>query len=288
MSEPDLREAWSDLLRRRSTLAASLAVYGHLVEQWATAEVPVPPLRWGPEDCRARWERGVPLLTEARPQWEVEAVEELAAHAMTLVAGIREDAAAALGRFADAWDRGVVRPDTLYPARGRLGTVDEGIGLDESAIAFVATGTLRPLLEPYFAPCRQHLGDHHWSLGVCPFCGGPPGFADVLEDGRRRLACHLCGAGWIFTRLRCPFCGSEDTKELGRLDPEAASDQGYFISTCDRCHGYLKELDRRVRWNGGPALIEDWGSPHFDLVARRAGYWRPGPPVILGPQPAAP
>jgi hypothetical protein len=44
----------------------------------------------------------------------------------------------------------------------------------------------------------------------------------------------------------------------------------------------MKELDRRVRWNGGPALVEDWGSPHFDLVAHREGYWRPlTPPLEL-------
>ena len=43
---------------------------------------------------------------------------------------------------------------------------------------------------------------------------------------------------------------------------------------------YLKELDRRVRWNGGPPAVEDWGSPHLDLVATRAGYWRPVPTLI--------
>jgi len=130
--------------------------------------------------------------------------------------------------------------------------------------------------------CREHLSDHDWVLGVCPFCGAPPRFSDVADDGRRRLACHLCGAAaWIFTRLRCPFCGNEDTKDLGRLDFEAAADQGYFISTCTQCRAYLKEVDRRVRWNAGPALVEDWGSPHFDLVAAGAGYWRPAAPVIL-------
>ena len=46
------------------------------------------------------------------------------------------------------------------------------------------------------------------------------------------------------------------------------------------CGGYLKELDRRVRWNGRSALVEDWGSPHLDLAARRAGFWRPLPSVL--------
>lgn len=281
---PDLREAWSDLLRRRLSLAASLAVYGDVIEQWARATTVVEPLAWPAEECRARWRRGVPLLAEGPPRCDAETIEELTAQVLASIGGIRDDTAEGLGRFADAWDRGAIRPETLYPVRGRLETVDEAIGLEDSVVAFLATGALRPLLERHFERCRGHLGDHDWSLGICPFCGAPPGFSDVIEDGRRRLACHLCGGGWLFTRLRCPFCGNDDTKELGRLDPEAPSDQGYSICTCNACRGYIKELDRRVRWNGGPALVEDWGSPHFDVVARRGGYWRPAPPVILGPR----
>ena len=29
-----------------------------------------------------------------------------------------------------------------------------------------------------------------------------------------------------------------------------------------------------------PPLVEDWGSPHLDLIARRHGYWRPDAPVV--------
>ena len=64
-----------------------------------------------------------------------------------------------------------------------------------------------------------------------------------------------------------------------RLEPEDR-DQGYLILGCNGCKAYLKELDRRVRWNGQSALVEDWGSPHLDLVASRAGYWRPVPTLL--------
>lgn len=50
--------------------------------------------------------------------------------------------------------------------------------------------------------------------------------------------------------------------------------------------GYLKELDRRVRWNAGSALIEDWSSPHLDLTAHRTGYWRPIPTLVEVTAPA--
>jgi hypothetical protein len=60
-----------------------------------------------------------------------------------------------------------------------------------------------------------------------------------------------------------------------------ASEEGYAIAACRQCQAYVKDIDRRVRWNGGPPLVEDWGSPHLDLIARRHGYWRPDAPVVL-------
>ena len=62
-------------------------------------------------------------------------------------------------------------------------------------------------------------------------------------------------------------------------------EEGYLLGACQACHGYVKELDRRVRWNAGSALVEDWGSPHLDLVARRRGYWR-GIPTLVQLQPS--
>ena len=111
--------------------------------------------------------------------------------------------------------------------------------------------------------------------------GSPPGFADVVEDGRRRLACHLCGGAWEFGKLQCPFCGVEGARPMVRLTPDEAREEGYAIAACRECRGYIKELDRRTRWNGGPPLVEDWGSPHFDLIARRQEYWRPEASLVL-------
>src|SRR2546422_2646968 len=66
------------------------------------------------------------------------------------------------------------------------------------------------------------------ALGVCPFCGAPASFSDVLEDGRRRLACHLCGGGWFFPRTKCPFCASERSQDLDRKSTRLNSSHGYI------------------------------------------------------------
>jgi hypothetical protein len=204
-------------------------------------------------------------------------VEDLVGAVMEAVARAEPSLGAGLQRLAQAWDAGVVTPAMLLPERGRIAAdaVVRASGLSADAAGFLAVAGLRPALEALYAPLREHLVEGAWSLGVCPFCGSPPGFIDVIEDGRRRLACHLCGGAWGFAKLRCPFCGVDGAQHLVRLTPEEAREEGYLVSACRECRAYIKEVDRRVRWNAGPALVEDWGSPHFDLVAHRQGYWRP-------------
>jgi FdhE protein len=274
----DLREEWRDLLARRPALSPSLAPYGRLLDAWAGTEPAIAP-PWSAADCRDRWRRGTPLLSGIAIDLEPERIERLLDVALGLLASVAGADPASLQRFAEAWDAGRIRAASLLPRPGRVGSIEDSCGLTAEALGFVACASLRPHLERLLDESRAHLEDGAWELGACPFCGGPPGFADIREDGRRQLACHLCGGQWIFPRLRCPFCGTDRTSDLGRLDL-AGTEEGYFLSTCSACRAYLKELDRRVRWNGGSALVEDWGSPHFDLAARRAGYWRPVPPLL--------
>jgi FdhE protein len=277
----DLRQAWSDLLRRRADLAPTLAPYTPIVERWATQTIDVPSLGWTAARCQECWERGVPLLADAPPALVAEDLEDTLAEGMERLIAADESLGPGLARLAEAWDRGDVPPESLLPARGRLGSgaAERATALAPEVVGFLACVTLRPLLEEYVGPSRVHLGPGDWMLGICPFCGAPPGFIDVVEGGHRRLACHLCGSTWIFAKLRCPYCGVEGTKDMMRLSAENG-EAGYVISACRQCHGYLKELDRRERWNGGPAIVEDWGSPHLDLIARRQGFWRGIPALV--------
>lgn len=276
----DLRDAWSELLRRRTTLGDALSPYGEIVERWARSAASAPPIDATPDDCRARWARGVPLLADRRVRFATTAVEELLAPALDLAASIRPDSAPALEAFAAAWDDGHVAPDALLPAPGRIGRLEERYGLDDDVLAFLAIASLRPLLDSALEPYRSELDAGDWSLAVCPFCGAPPGWGDIVDDGRLELACHVCGGAWRFSRARCPFCGDDDAKSQRRLTVETG-EEGYAVIACTTCRAYLKEMDRRDRWNGGPPLLEDWASPHLDLAVRRQGYWRPLVPVIV-------
>jgi len=277
----DLREPWRDLLARRRALAASLAPYAEMLERWSAWTPPGRALTWSAARCRESWARGVPLAAEAPPPLGVDDVEDLLGAAMEDVAARDSVRAAALQRLAGAWDAGAIGPQALLPSREGIGEgrVESASGLDTAAVTFLAYATLRPALEAWLAPARPHFEGVDWGRGVCPFCGAPPGFADVVEGGHRRLTCHFCGGAWGFAKLRCPLCGVEGTKDLRRLQAEA-EDAGYVITGCRACRGYLKELDRRERWNGGPPVLEDWASPHLDLVARREGFAKPVPALL--------
>ncbi len=275
---------WEELLQRRPTFRETLEPLSRVFRAWAewTSDRPQP-LRWSAEACRARWSCSEPLLGVAPPSISSDRLESLLGPALEVLAEFEED----VREFAEAWDGGTIGPTGLFPERGRIGSVEvqERSHLSQEALAFLAVVALRPVLVPYFAECGEHVEGSGWDLGVCPCCGAPPGFADLLEDGRRQLVCHLCGTSWTFARLVCPLCGTRTASEFVRLVAEDA-EEGYAIAACRSCRGYVKELDRRVRWNVGSGLVEDWGTPHLDLIAHRQEFWRPIPTVIQLARPA--
>lgn len=277
-----LRAEWDDLLTRRSSLSESLALWTAVIDVWARwrpGEIPV--LRWSADECRGWWERGLPLLSGAPLSLPASDVEELIGPVIEILAGVGADEMEALSRFAEAWDQGEVTLSMLLPGVGKEATasLQERTGLSSDLLGFLVHGSLRPVLEVHFGEVRPYLSEGVWDRGACPFCGSAPSFADLLESGQRRLACHLCGGTWTFARLKCPFCENWNAKDLVRLMGEE-QEEGYFVEACLVCRGYLKGIDRRLRWNAGPALVEDWGSPHLDLIARRQEFWRAGPSLI--------
>ena len=268
---------WADLLTRRPTFREALEPLGRVIDAWSVwAEEGFTPLACATETASRLWLKGEPLLVAAPPRIAPESVEPLLYPALDVLDGIEDTRS-----FVDAWDRGEIGPTDLLPARGRISAVElqERCHLSQDAVAFLAVAGLRPVLSAYFGGCQALVDGGPWDVGICPCCGAPPGFADLLEDGRRQLACHMCDTRWTFARLTCPLCANRTSADFVRLIAEDA-DEGYAITACRACRGYVKELDRRSRWNAGSAIVEDWGSPHLDLIAHRQDYWRPIPTLI--------
>ena len=279
---------WQEMLTRRRAMGDALAVWTSVLDGWRSWEdTGVTPLEWSAGECLERWERGVPLLAEAAPAIAPESLEELLGPLIERLAAAGPDDALALGRFAAAWDAGTIGPVSLFPTSGKDGApaLPDEAGLPAHLAGFLAHAGLRPPLEAFFSRVRT-LTEGSWDRGFCPWCGGLPSYGDLLEDGRRRLSCHLCGGAWTAARLRCPFCQAWQSGDMVRLVAEGA-EQGYFVEACLSCRGYLKGVDRRERWNAASPLVEDWASPHLDYYAAREGYWRGTPSLaqLLPPDP---
>jgi hypothetical protein len=272
-----LAEEWAELLARRPAFQTALAPLGPVFEAWQSwSNAQFARLTCTAEQARLSWSRGEPLLATAPPSITAEIVEPLLHPALDVLGGLENT-----GDFIRAWDDGEVGPASLLPSAGRLGAagLHERCRLTQAAVAFLAVAGLRPVLSAYLSTCRSFVDDGLWDAGMCPCCGSPPGFADLVEDGRRRLVCYMCDTRWTFARLACPLCGNRVSDELVRLIAEGA-DEGYAISACRACRGYIKEIDRRARWNAGSPIVEDWGTPHLDVIAHRQNYWRPIPTLI--------
>jgi len=267
---------WREALARRPALAAPLQVWTDLIDRWAEWTVlPPSPLTWSADACRERWERGVPLLAEAPLALSPESVEPLLGPVIERMAGASLARHESLRRLAEAWDRGELGPAALLPIDEKQGAamVAERFGLPAPLVAMLAVAALRPALEVHLAAVRD-LPEGVWQPAGCPWCGSPAAWSDLVEDGRRRLACHTCAGAWLGPRLRCPFCEIWQSGALVRL-VAAGADEGYFVEGCRTCRGYLKGVDRRQRWNAHSALVEDWSTPHLDLIAERQGFHRP-------------
>jgi len=275
-----LSAEWEDLLSRRPAFRDSLQLYGRVLDiwsRWSPSGFPV--LAWRPEECRERWERGVALIAEGPPAFEAEALESILGPIIEVLAGLGEDEHEAMRRFALAWDERLVSVTDLLPGVWKEGRGAAAPAIPADLMSFVIYLGLRPPLEVYFSEVRRFFSADYWDAGHCPFCSAPPAWGDIGDDGKRRLVCALCGGNWTIGRLRCPFCDNRDARTLTRLAGEE-QEEGYLIEACDLCHGYLKGVDRRLRWNAASALIEDWGTPHLDLIARRRGYWRGTPSLV--------
>jgi hypothetical protein len=273
-----LRTEWETLLDRRADWRKPLGFWTRVLDAWAGWRPgDFRPLDWTPAACRERWGRGVPLLLEADLPLPREAIEGMIGPLIEPLALCGPDEEQALRAFARQWDDGAAGPADLLPLLGKGGSLGLGParGGRVPLAAFLAQAGLRPPLETYFSRVRI-LPAGLWTASVCPWCGGSPGFVEIVADGGRRVCCHLCGGGWAPMATRCPWC--EEGDALVHLTGTAV-EPGDIVEACRVCHGYVKGVDRRQRPTALSPLVEDWGSPHLDVLAMGSSYQRPTPSI---------
>ena len=253
-------EPWTDRRRRASELVEA---YPHAAEMLR--------LYLALMDA---WEPGLERLRDTPPaagEVAAVAVRELlpAVLEATLAAGPKLLGEGLLRRFHEADLEGLVKS---WLAGEELSSVDR----------YLARASAGPLLEsmPRLATAPQAPADE----GHCPACGGLPQLAffgisgESLVSAPRRLLCSRCGQSWIYPRMVCAGCGSEDTARLP-IYSDSERFAGLRIDACEACRRYLVTVDLPKDPAAVP-VVDELAAVPLDLFARERGFQKIAPNLM--------
>ena len=130
--------------------------------------------------------------------------------------------------------------------------------------------TLKPVLVSHSKALLGLVNQERWRRAYCPICGGSPDFAFLdKERAARWLLCSRCDTEWLFQRLECPFCGTQNQDALAYF-----TDNGglYRLYVCEQCKGYLKAIDLRQADSDVLVSWERLITSALDTQAQEKGY----------------
>jgi FdhE protein len=143
-------------------------------------------------------------------------------------------------------------------------------GAIERLVPTIIQATLQPFLASYAEALIGSVEQELWYRGFCPICGGKPDMAFLdKERGARWLLCSRCDAEWLFRRLECPYCG---TQEQNALSFFADDKDMYRLYVCERCKCYLKAIDLRKTEAEVLLPLERLNTLDLDKQAQDMGY----------------
>ena len=156
------------------------------------------------------------------------------------------------------------------------------LGVDATALGELVQLALQPILWEASRQAAALTELDRWERGYCLCCGAWPGLAELIGTEKRRvLRCVRCGSGWSWLVLLCPYCGTDDHRDLGILElgPDetgGVESRGHRIDVCERCHGYVKAVQTFTSNSAVRLVAEDVATLYLDAAATQAGYRRPG------------
>jgi len=155
----------------------------------------------------------------------------------------------------------------------RLPTAVVPDGANEYLLEDIIQATLKPFLVGYSKVLLSSVNQERWRRGYCPICGASPDFAFLdKKHGSRWLLCSRCATEWLFQRLECPYCGTQDQNALSYF----TDDKGlYRLYVCENCHMYIKAVDLRRTESEVLLPFECVMTLDIDRQAQEKGY-KPG------------
>jgi FdhE protein len=156
-----------------------------------------------------------------------------------------------------AWYEGGEIPEPVSAASQRL-------------VRAMLQATMNPFLRSYSQVLIGSFDIEFWRRRYCPVCGGSPDFSFLdKERGSRWLVCSRCDTEWVFQRLECPFCGTQNQNSLVLFTDE---EELYRLHVCEQCKCYLKTIDLRKTEDEALLPLERFNTIDLDLQAKEYGY----------------
>jgi len=148
---------------------------------------------------------------------------------------------------------------------------ENNLQISSSNASFLLSLVARVLLERRAKEATAALGEFSWEKGYCPVCGEFPSIALIEEEGGKRfLHCSSCGQEWRYTRVICPYCEKEASKEMDYFYIENKTQESAFV--CDQCKKYLVTLYRAGRLHARDMDISAISLVHLDMIMQGKGY----------------
>jgi formate dehydrogenase maturation protein FdhE len=143
-------------------------------------------------------------------------------------------------------------------------------GIAEDLLAAAIHCATKPFLTVQAEALAGLVDQEQWRRGYCPVCGGKPDFAFLdKERGARWLLCSRCDTEWLFQRLECPYCGTNDQNNLAFFTDDK---ELYRLYVCQRCNSYLKAIDLRRTESGVLLPLERVLTIDMDRQGLEEGY----------------
>ncbi len=174
---------------------------------------------------------------------------------------------------------GELNLETLFKKTAEQGAehaaeLAEKLNIKGEILFFLAENSLRPIFETYADALKGRVDQESWWRSYCPICGSKPVMGELVGQERKRfLICSSCGYEWRFKRIQCPFCENEERRKFKYFFAENEG-RTYRVETCQKCKKYIKTVDTEELDEAFFPAVEDMGTIHLDVLAKKEGYER--------------
>ncbi|MBW1780137.1 MAG: formate dehydrogenase accessory protein FdhE [Deltaproteobacteria bacterium] len=263
------------LMLQRPASKAALTPFRELVLLMAEVTPKVKPLEFEKEIRDIQQQEGFPLFSKEDLPLDFDAASDLLKKFLAHLGALDRDDANGLktarkhAEADDKWTKDLFKA-VLKQDEKALSQMAEEIDVDGKTLLFLGQIALRPSIHLLRNALTEDIDKNRWEHGYCPLCGSQPDMAYFAKTGKRYLHCELCGEEWPYSRIKCPFCNTQDQEKLGYF--EAEEEEGFRVYFCRECSRYLKTIDKKAFEEVAPLELENLATIHLDLLANEHGF----------------